>query len=202
LRGLFRDKSIETCSSSTTHGLPKIYRTKYKAIKFMWAILIFFSVGFCSYFTIRGIIEYFQFDTRTSIKTKAEAYIEFRALNFWLTYFFSNPEASQKIIYDFVERKTGVKMANLTDYKNFSLSSDHMDLVFLAFELQQNLNLPAYNDSERRSIGFNKSEFVLECKFNQIECNMSYIIWKFDTIFVCLYKFYKMFLPRFYNFKK
>jgi hypothetical protein len=153
----------------------------------MWATLILFSVAFCSYFTIHGIIEYCQCAARTSIQTKSEAFIEFPALTFCLTDFFSKPEASRIIIYDFIKRKMGVKIANLSDFEKFFLP---IDSVELGYELQQNLNLPTYNDSQRRSIGFNKTEFILDCKFNQVKCNMSSIIWYFNPVFgkffVCL----------------
>jgi hypothetical protein len=181
LKASLAEKITSTCLNSTSHGVPNIIRTEHKSIKLLWIILILISIGFCSYFTINGILEYLQFQTSSSLSAKSEPSIELPALTLCLTTFFGKRDASHKIIYNFIERKTGKKITNLSDYISFIKYYDALALMSLSNELQQNMNL--FNETVKRSIGFNKSEFVLECVFNTDLCNISSIVWYFSPLF-------------------
>jgi hypothetical protein len=173
--------SIEVFSGSTFNGVPNIIRTKHLPVKIVWAVLIIMSIGASSYFTITGLMEYLEFNTRSKIFSKTEDSNTFPALTFCSTLFFPKWSVSRPIVYTFLENKTGKKINDEKDFMNIRDSLDAQNLLYTYYlDLGITLVTSSFNDSTRKSIGFNKSEFILECTFNSVPCDMKSIIWLYN----------------------
>ena len=75
-----KNKSLELILSSTSHGLPRIFRTKRKSIKIMWLFLfILFSI-ICIYMVYSTVINYLKYEVITKIDVIKELPAEFPAV--------------------------------------------------------------------------------------------------------------------------
>jgi len=75
-----KNKSIELILASSSHGLPRIFRTKRKSIKIMWLFLfILFSI-ICIYMVYSTIINYLKYEVITKIDVTKEIPAEFPAV--------------------------------------------------------------------------------------------------------------------------
>jgi hypothetical protein len=196
LMDLIRVSSVEVFNGSTFHGVPNIIRTKHLPVKTMWTILILISIGTSSYFTITGLTEYLEFSTRSNIFSKTEDYNTLPALTFCSTMFFAKWKESRPIVYKFLENKTGKKITGESDFVELIDSVELTDLANFYTQLGMLLKTGWVNDSTVRSISFNKSEFVLECTFNGVSCNLESVIWYFNTYYGKIYPFYLTFFFR------
>jgi hypothetical protein len=181
LLDFIRATSMGVFSGSTFAGVPNIIRTKHLPVRIMWAGLILISIGASSYFTITGLIEYLEFRTRSSIFSKTEDYNTFPALTFCSTMFFPKLKESRPIVYKFFENKTGKTINDERDFMDIKDSLNAQNLFYTYYlALSRTLMTSSFNDSTRKSIGFNKSEFVLECTFDGVSCDMESIIWIYN----------------------
>ena len=72
-----KERIKELLSASTAHGIPNIVKSDYLIIKIMWAIFFIASTCAGSYFTLDSILDYFKFNTITTIQVIGEEQPEF-----------------------------------------------------------------------------------------------------------------------------
>ncbi len=82
---------------STLHGLQNILKTKYFFIKLMWLTFIFTSSITCSYFVIKSIVEYFNYNTITTIDVINEQQSQFPTISFCIPYLNDNSKINEII---------------------------------------------------------------------------------------------------------
>jgi hypothetical protein len=77
VREKIKNKSLELINQSSTHGLPKLFRTQRKSIKFMWLLLfiIFSSLGI--YMVYKTVSNYLKYEIVTKIEVINEIPTEF-----------------------------------------------------------------------------------------------------------------------------
>ena len=86
-----KNKAIELVLSSTSHGLPNIFRTERKSLKIMWFILFVVALSVGIYTVFNGIISYLNYDVVTKIDVIDESKSEFPAVTFFIL---KNPKAN------------------------------------------------------------------------------------------------------------
>ena len=69
-------------SISTIQGLPKIFLSRRDSYKFIWLILTLISTCVCSYFSVKTIIQYLEYDVTTEIQSISDKYVEFPTVTF------------------------------------------------------------------------------------------------------------------------
>ncbi len=67
---------------SSAHGIPNIVRSRNLFTTLMWSICLLLSIGFCSYYIITIIIDYFKYSTVTNIEVIRERQSQFPAISF------------------------------------------------------------------------------------------------------------------------
>jgi hypothetical protein len=73
---------IQTVSSSSAHGLPKIVKSQRKPTKIMWAIFFIISSGFCAYSVIKSLTNYLEFSVVSLERVIYEPNLEFPGIMF------------------------------------------------------------------------------------------------------------------------
>jgi hypothetical protein len=77
-----KNKAIELVLSSTSHGLPNIFRTERTSLKIMWFILFVAALSVGIYTVFNGIIGYLNYEVVTKIDVIDESKSEFPAVTF------------------------------------------------------------------------------------------------------------------------
>lgn len=79
---LVLNKTKELMLSSTSHGLPNIFRTERKSLKIMWLFVFSLSSAFCMFTVIQAIKNYLDFEVVTKIEVIHESPTEFPTITF------------------------------------------------------------------------------------------------------------------------
>jgi hypothetical protein len=188
LGGRIRAKFLSWSVASGTHGYPNLFRTEHTAIRIVWLVAILGSVATCSYLVVDCFIEYFAFETTSKIEVIYESFSTMPAITVCLTNYFVAP-SSRGLIVDHFSTVNNRAMTRLQDYDDiYNISRSIETILPRVFTLKQMLASPAFNDSQRKQIGFNRSEFLMECKLGRNDCDPNSIVWYFDYNFGNCYR--------------
>src|SRR4051812_18516562 len=64
--------SLNLALSSTSHGLPNIFRTESRFLKVMWTVAFVLSSAYCSYLVYQSICKYLDYEVTTKMQTIQE----------------------------------------------------------------------------------------------------------------------------------
>ena len=64
----FKLKFIELAGSSTAHGYPNIFRTKYWSVRLMWLVFFLVSTGLCGFMIYRSLNDYLSYNVVTEVR--------------------------------------------------------------------------------------------------------------------------------------
>ena len=67
----------EKFSSLNVHALPNIVKTNHLSIKILWTMYFILSGGFCTYFMIHTILNYFNYEITSKINISYERMLSF-----------------------------------------------------------------------------------------------------------------------------
>lgn len=172
---MIRQKFVELSQISSTHGYPRIFRTNNKLIKIMWTIFLLFSLTLCCYMISKSFLEYFQFQTTSKIEVKYETNTDLPAVTICLPNFFPSKKA-KKFLYTEIEKSVGDMRAFLAGAVNSTY-----DLRNRIYKLSLQTSTSKYDDEFRRSLGFNKSQMILDCTYNHTECDRNLVVHYFNS---------------------
>lgn len=182
LKDELKRKLKNAAEETTSHGIPHILRTRNVFLKIMWSIFLLASLGYCIYFITKMLIQYFQFQTSTSIDYIQETPAQFPAITIcntnpikledgnaflqYLTNKFDNYECLQQYEnYSYSDKIDGYKACyNVTS--SYAFLTRQMDKV-RRYIANENMS-----DQNRSIFGFDlKNDMLLTCEFNKIPCN-------------------------------
>ena len=63
------EEAIVPIESWTLHGLPNVFRSKYKILKLIWAIIFLAALGVSIYFLVNTIKEYLEYNVTTVVRS-------------------------------------------------------------------------------------------------------------------------------------
>lgn len=175
----FLDYSKECLLYSTLIGLSNIVRAEFNLIKIIWMFFILGCMIFCLQLIISSIITYFNYGVYISIKYKKDSLNEFPAVTFCNLnpYFRKN---SQKFL-DQILADNSLSYTN--DFRTINQTSPSLINSLIKSRLS---SLP---NELKRAYGFNLSFMLLTCYFNDIKCNETDFIWRYDNDYTSCYTF-------------
>lgn len=88
----------EKISTSTNHGLPNIIHSDRTSLKLLWSISTLISTGFCIYYTIQTIINFYKYEVTTKIRVIDELSSEFPQITVCNINFFTNQIAVDELL--------------------------------------------------------------------------------------------------------
>ncbi|RMZ96523.1 acid-sensing ion channel 5 [Brachionus plicatilis] len=169
---------LENVETSTSHGIPNIFRSRNIILKILWTISVMGSFGYCVYCLSRNFRDFFEFKTNTQIKYERVNQIQFPAITFCNQYPFninSNSYLIPIMKLGFSQMTSWVfQPDNILNYSNLMEDAKY----FL-----QNQTIVFKNELE--SIAFTIDFLLISCRFNQNECFKS----DFETFFSPKYGF-------------
>ena len=165
-------KILDLGESSVIHGIPKIFKSNRVIIKLVWLLCLFVAISCCLYAMSSNINEYLSYDVSTNIKIITESKTEFPTV----TVCNINP----------LTTTDGLELMQYIANKYFDPNS-----IKTAEQLTKNLEelnygarlfafQPEYSDEKRKNLGFNLSESLTFCIFNQEKCSIADFEWYYD----------------------
>lgn len=162
----------ESAISSTMHGLPNVFRLENKFLKLMWIVCFLGALIYCIY-TIASIIKTFLlFEVLTNQQVSNTSPVDFPAI----TVCNINP-------FDRRHAQSYINMV-LTN-NNLSYVND-ITKIDINPKLVSNLikasikSDPSLNVTQIQNLGFDLNYMILTCYFNNLPCNSSDFIWRYD----------------------
>ena len=164
-----KTKVLEKLEESSSHGLPRILKSKLAFLKLFWAVCFLASICSCSYMILSGLFEYLDYDIVSKIVKIHEAKSLFPAVTICNTNALATANARD--------------LVNKTIHTYFSNRANDTDLSFI-FALDERSRMIAYEksfgDENRRLLGFSLTEMVILCLFNEKYCHLKDFKWSFD----------------------
>lgn len=175
----------DSLSESTIHGLPHYVKRQNWCIRIVWAVCFFVSSVICSYMIAISLIGYFEYETVTKAKHIYRLSTEFPTISFCN----QNPfmtNSSFELVESLLIKGGYITKNSSTD--TFNSIFDNL-LTFLRAYVGLSLSSSAYDDTFRRSIGYNLSDMLLSCSYAGYICNSNDFEWYFDVFFGNCYRF-------------
>jgi len=141
-------KLYDLVESSTSHGLPNIFRTQRIFIKIIWAFCFAVALGACLYQVYNGFFDYFQYDTVSKTEYITEIPSVFPTVSICSVNPLSTGDAQ-----NLVEKKLIEIGFDLTKY-NLSMANISNLIIANKLALLEAYN-PDYGDENRKKLGFN-----------------------------------------------
>jgi hypothetical protein len=166
---------VDWIEESTSHGLPRIIKSKYLILKVLWAIAFLGGIAAATYYLINTLVTYFQYQPVVQVTRIDEYPTIFPAVTICNLIPFVN--------LSFVKNQT-----SLFNQESF----DSFDLDYYFVEAQENLKRQIANLSinDQKSTGFQlNKETLISCNFNKAICDSSYFTSYFNYDYGNCYTF-------------
>jgi hypothetical protein len=152
LREKMKEPFQKLIIESTSHGLPRIFKSKHWCTKIMWLFSFLASASYCAYIIKITISDYLEYDFITSIEEYTEIPSLFPSITFCNLNQFQTMKSNRFI------RK----------YSNYSPDAAVLLLYTEILEL---------NNSAKQSLSYGLNETLIKCYFNGVKCNESHFEW-------------------------
>jgi hypothetical protein len=167
----FKLKAKKLCkecfSSSTSHGLPNIFRTNNRIIQIIWLTCFLISTGMCAFMVGRSIIDFLSYDVTTKIRVYSEFSSEFPVITICNINPFTK-NASLQLLKQCYLRENG-------SISEDQINLNDLDSVYEPFRCTA--KDPAFGDENRKKLGPDMSEMLLSCKFINRDCTAKNFSW-------------------------
>jgi hypothetical protein len=157
--------------SSTSHGLPSVFRTDQLYLKAIWFFCFLLSTAACIYFIVSYIITYFQYGVTVSTTIETETPIDFPAI----TICNLNPFYVTRAISFVQETLTRNNFTYLLTLSNLTTGQTAFSLSKTVLEVLRSdaATNPAYNATSRKELGFYIDDMLVSCTYSGSECSSS-----------------------------
>lgn len=162
---------IDVIQSSSSHGIPNIFKSSNISIKLMWILFTLISAGLFAFMVIDNLMSYFKFEVTTKSRVVFELVSEFPTVTICnINYFTSH--YSQEIIENYKE-----------NYKYHNPLSDYFKLWVKSEIMRHNqLNYP-------NNFGDSLQKMIVYCVYKGMYCNQSEFSYFYHPIYGNCYQF-------------
>lgn len=189
LKSQLKETVSEWAQSSTSHGLPNIFRNSNLFLKLMWTVCLIASAGYCAYSVYRSIANYNQFNVITQLSDYPENPIDFPVV----TYCNSNPFTTQyglNYSKSFLANETITDLLNATLIESFFNHSDIQEIVnlYIARTVVSRAAMQL-NDTEKQKMGYSMQMSLVMCAFGNQPCDPRSFVWHYESLYGNCFKF-------------
>ena len=159
---------------STSHGIPNIVRSNRISVKILWTICFLVSVSICSFMVFKGASDYLQHETVSKIEYITEIPTKFPTVSFCNLNPFVTNFSEQWMISILPSLGYNNSLDKLIKAENIY----YLSLLNLATQLF--LNKEDHGYAIRKLLGYNLSSLLIECHYNQENCDYKNFKWYYD----------------------
>ena len=177
----------EVLSVSTMHGLSNVVNSSSVILKIMWLAFLITSIGFFTKFSLNSVGNFLAYEVTTKIRRVYESPTTFPTISICNKNKFTTDfgiETIKKIIESF-------KSPDLFDQDiltNMSLENRYRESDNTIVRVENVVT--EYSIEDKKKLGHSIDDFLIECKFDDIFCNISEdFYWYFDANFGNCYKY-------------
>ena len=187
LENKYLTKVVQWGKSSTSHGIPKIFSTKNRAIRFMWMIFFLGSSAYCVYTILTSIVEYSQYKTTLSLKKIQEVPQIFPAVTLCnINPFSENGDAFIDFLTTAVRKPECLeyfrnsKKCKESESENSDFCIENEELLkpcfnatpFYIYQIKSFIANNITDDIiEKKDLGITFDDLVISCNFNGASCD-------------------------------
>ena len=170
-----KNKTMKSLTkTSTIHGLPQLFHSKFRFIKVIWLIMICIALTLSLVLIIHHIIDYLKFDVITN------AFAKFDKTPF--------PTVTICNLNPFTSNYSLDLMNHFLN--NFTSSRGNMTNADLSgLKAMFKINARIFPDEKKKQLGLDVSEMILHCKFFGEPCNMTRFAWFYSMNFGNCFQF-------------
>jgi hypothetical protein len=184
-----KQKVSEWILSSSSHGLPNLFRSKRVSIKLFWFVCFIGSLAACSISIIQTVVQYIQFDVTTNYRVYHESTPVFPAITVCNKNLFTTHEA--QMLIDEIERENPkYALEEFFSYANFSKKGLFSVYKTMIRMIAQGISLSdKFNDEKRKKLGHSFEKFIYTCRYLDLDCNLNDFEWYYDWLYGNCYRF-------------
>jgi hypothetical protein len=171
-----KETFLEWCGFSTAHGIPSLSRTDSRIIRILWIVCLIASTTYCFYSIISIIVSYFSYNVLINMQIVDKSNVDFPAV----TVCNLNP-FDRRYSQDYINKVLAkYNLSSSLDYYN-KVENKELSPSQVLFLLKSNLaNEFNLTTEQKRKFGFEIDYMLLTCYYNDIKCNSSDFIWRYD----------------------
>ena len=182
---LLNEITTEVFSNSTMHGLSRIIKAKSWIIKFIWIVFLLTSTG--CFINYSSMYVFFDYKVTTEIRTIYETPTIFPTVVICNKNIFTT-DIGIKIIRMTIKQLNIPNVFNYQVFANLSLEDRYRASDNATFGAANKVF--KYTDREKRRLGHSVEDFLIECKFDDVFCNLTEdFVWYFDNIYGNCFKY-------------
>ena len=180
-----KEKFIEWSSSSTSHGYPNIFKTKYRLLKVIWTFFLLAAVGCCLFFLTRSINSYLEFGVITNIEMVDERPVIFPTITICDLEKFQTDFAAD-LIKEIYLTQLKLDVTDIID--NSNVAAMYANVYKLATARAAS---PSFGDSNRKNLTNDFRQNLFWCGYNNnfTDCDVGDFLWSYDYTYGNCYKF-------------
>ena len=159
---------LEWSQSVTYHCFPKIFKEKTNFIlRLLWAVIFFSFASLTFYILVNTIISYYEYNAVTSFQMINEQPALFPTITICDANPFTTIQA-QRLIMNISQSYYDTDLANISfhQYQAYVLTN-------LPNVVKSVVSDPKYGDENRKQLGFNLSQLLIDCSFSKIQCEFN-----------------------------
>jgi amiloride-sensitive sodium channel subunit alpha/amiloride-sensitive sodium channel subunit gamma len=183
LKQKLKDEFKEWLSSSTSHGLPNIARTKSKILRLLWAVSFLASTAGCIYLLYLSAVSYFNYDVVTKISVYNELPSQFPTVTICNSYPFGSENSTeflQEQLIKYFKQPFNFSTLNKFDFQNFN---------FVRYLIFLTAADPTLSDEFRKSLGLKIDDMLISCQYSSNPCSQDDFVWFYNVYYGNCYMF-------------
>ena len=163
---------IDIVLSSTSHGLPNIFKSNRLLLKIMWTFFLLVSLSYCSFSIIKSINSYYSWEYVTNIDIIQEVPTEFPAisicnLNIYVT------DYAKSLLNQILLQVANISRRNTINESY--LNSLRTKYLFHFISMSDN-----FTDENRRNFSLPLKDFLIDCNFGISKCSADEFDWYYS----------------------
>jgi hypothetical protein len=166
---------------SKLHGFSHLIHNKSNVVRKLWAFFMFCSICACVFMIVRLIADYNKHDSTISIKIIRDVPVDFPAITICNLNPFDRSNAEQYInkVLD------GNKLAYVNDELKINKNPKLINKLIKA-SIYKDKNLTS---GDKIKLGYRLESMLLTCYFNDLPCNSSDFVWRYEYDYTNCYTF-------------
>ena len=174
---LFWEIFGEFCETSTSHGIPSIYRSQGTFLKLFWTFFTLLSSAICFYLIVTSFIDFFSYPVQTTVDIISETPTEFPTISICNLnpYKTDNENVSLTLKQILASKRVGHSHPNI--------------ITILKNKILQNY-ISKLSTDDQKKFSNQIEEMLVQCKFNSLPCNeKADFEWFYSSDYGNCYKF-------------
>jgi hypothetical protein len=174
-------------SNSTMHGLSNVINSKSLILKIMWLTFLILCIIYFTKFSLDSVADYLDYDVTTKIRRVYESPTIFPSISICNKNKFTT-DFGIETIKKIIDKYKSQDLFDLNVLNNMSLENRYRESDNTLIRVENAVS--EYSDEDKKKLGHSIEDFLIECKFDDIFCNISNdFVWYFDSNFGNCYKF-------------